>query len=1042
MGNHSSGMEPRNHSPIIDQRNRSRLIEQIKKMAPFYAPEWRFRPEDPDPGTALALMFVHLLEGNIRRLNQVPYKNFLAFLNRFHVEIAQARPALTQVTFRLAEGTPDSVFVDKGAQLAAEVLGEEEPIIFETARPILLTNAQLLDMLTISPKRDRIVKIAEEDTWSSLRQNHKGTAIYGIEGDNLQEHTMYIRHDFLFVLEHPSFLELAISNAQNEYAIKETVGLLSDTTKVIWEYYHGGEWIAFDRVYGHRSLIRLIKLNKLSLDSFEYEGMDGHWIRCRAYSLDERSGGASLSKVQFDRVLIKSEFAAATDEDGMLPERLYFNDMQIDAEDSCEPFGDFFAPYGLFYISNREALCKRGAHISIRFDLEFKQHRFLPDKPPAIHWKPIMKRHEIDKTEIPDLVTIANVQWEYWNGSAWVMLDVQPESRALFSVPWEGVQERELSFVCPEDMQEIGVNAEENYWIRGRIVQIQNAYSPNAIYCSPHIKNMRIRYGYDRPVHPPEQIVMMNNLERKDRTNEVSKGGTTVRPFLTLEGSEPSVWFGYDLPPERGPIHLHVMLKQRYVTAEDVPFIEWEYLKQRGGSSQWAPLAVADDTNGFTQSGDIQFVGPQDFALETHFGLERYWIRAVNRDGRYDHELETTDVPRLLNVLLNTTLAVQQRTIINELPQRSESYNTAEEGLTEYYILAETPVLSEEVWVDETAYLSREEAEQFQREGEDIEIIVDSEGEVLRIWARYYEVEHFLRTESHDRHYTMDRATGRMSFGNSRAGNSISRSGEDTVRVTYTAGGGKRGNVLHDTITSMQDSIAFIDGVTNHYAAAGGCDAGTLEEAIIRGPKLFTHLNRAVIAEDFEWLARQAHPNVAKVKCLPNVNVKLEKQPGAITIVVLPNSGIGDGAHFQELKRKIENSLITKAASNIAFPGRIQVMEPALLEIGVQVTVWVKHMDDVVPVEREIIHKLNQFLHTLTGNTDGQGWEIGQIVHHSMFYALLKSVGPVVHIPQLSLDVYKMENGERMEWNPEKISELPHSIVVAGEHHITVELSK
>src|SRR5690606_1385550 len=99
MTSSNMGSGPLSGFPTIDERNMEQLIEQIKRLAPAYTPEWRFRPDDPDPGTALSLMFAHLLAGNIERLNQVPMKSFLAFLNRFHVELAQARPALAQVTF-------------------------------------------------------------------------------------------------------------------------------------------------------------------------------------------------------------------------------------------------------------------------------------------------------------------------------------------------------------------------------------------------------------------------------------------------------------------------------------------------------------------------------------------------------------------------------------------------------------------------------------------------------------------------------------------------------------------------------------------------------------------------------------------------------------------------------------------------------------------------------------------------------------------------------------------------------------------------------
>lgn len=213
MTNTRVGSTPDGRFPVVDERTREQLIRQFGRMVPYYTPEWKFTPDDPDPGTALALMFIHLLEGNIRRLNQVPYKNFLAFLNEFDVDLAQARPALAHVTFSLAEGTPSPVYLDRGVQLAASVPGDPEPVLFETADPVLLTTSRLTDMFTVSPKRDRIVRLyalnEETGEGTPLAGDGRGTALFGSEGVNLQEHAMYIRHDDLFLLRHPAVVELA-----------------------------------------------------------------------------------------------------------------------------------------------------------------------------------------------------------------------------------------------------------------------------------------------------------------------------------------------------------------------------------------------------------------------------------------------------------------------------------------------------------------------------------------------------------------------------------------------------------------------------------------------------------------------------------------------------------------------------------------------------------------------------------------------------------------------------------------------------------------
>ncbi len=1029
------------HYPVIDRRNMERLTEQVKRLAKFYTPEWRFNPDDPDPGTALTLMLTHLLDGNIRRLNQVPYKSFLAFLNTFHVQLAPAKPAVAQVTFTLDEDAPESVYVTEGTQLSAQVPGEPEPILFETMRPVLLTTARLLDLFVISPKRDRIVQLADERGELSLTAEGHGTALFGLEGDNLQEHAFYMQHDFLFLLYHPAVLEFTVYHSPSSHSVPETVQLLTDTTKVAWEYYSEGRWQAFDRVYGSGATIRLLKLRERPLDETEVCDISGRWIRCRAFSLDEETGNLDLGKIQLDHMVMKSDYASPDEDQGIEPDRLYFNDIQLDTAEGFEPFGEFFALYGLFYISNREAFSKRGANITMKFDLAFARNRYVPDKPPEINWKLIMKRHEMDKIDIPDPVTILNVQWEYWNGTSWVKLHVNKEAQEMFSIPWEGVEPREITFRCPEDLEPMLVNAEENFWIRGRILQIQNYYSPNAIYYTPIMHRLRIRYAYEKPLYPPQHLMTINNLEVKDRSAEIASGGISIRPFTALEGSSPALWFRFDQPPERGPISMYVHLKAKRAAEEDIPFIEWEYLMKNGSSAVWSPLPVADETAAFTRSGNIQFIGPRDFANASYFGQTGYWIRAVNRDNRYDREDEARNVPRALDVVMNTVLVVQQETVDNEFPQRVEQYDISDGHLHETFVLSRTPVLDEEVWVDETDSITNEELAQLEQKEGRVDVVRDSGNAVMRVWVRYDRVEHFLDSSPRDRHYIIDRVTGSIQFGNSFASRRGQASGDDMVRVSYRTGGGKRGNVPAHTITSMQDSLSFVSDVTNMLPASGGCDPGTVEEAIRKGPKLFTHRNRAVTADDFAWLVQEAHPNVAKVKVLPNRNVKLERETGTLSIVVLPKSGIGDANLFYVMKKEIEAKLSDKVVSVIA-PQSLQVMEPALLEVGVQAVVWVRNMDSVVPVERAVLEKLQAFLDPIHGNTDGGGWEIGEPVHASMFYALLKSISEVTNIARLSLNITKVENGERIEWHPDKLHEVPHGIIVPGEHRVIVDIAK
>src|SRR5690606_21829929 len=182
-------------SPLIDSRKHQQLIEQLNKMVPYYASEWTFSEQDPDVGSALALMFIHLLEGNITRLNRLPGKSLISFLNHFNIDHSPATSAVAQVQFKLAEGTPEAVLIEAGLQLAARADDGGEPIVFETERTALLTTAKLEQVVAVYPRKDRIVQhmidgslVMAESGEQQVTHDSASFTLYGSRGQNVQEH--------------------------------------------------------------------------------------------------------------------------------------------------------------------------------------------------------------------------------------------------------------------------------------------------------------------------------------------------------------------------------------------------------------------------------------------------------------------------------------------------------------------------------------------------------------------------------------------------------------------------------------------------------------------------------------------------------------------------------------------------------------------------------------------------------------------------------------------------------------------------------------
>ncbi|KZE76668.1 hypothetical protein AV654_02925 [Paenibacillus elgii] len=1013
--------------PPIDVRDVLALIRQMQEMTPFYTPEWRFTPEDPDPGTALFLLFARMLGDNISRLNQVPHKNFVAFLNMLDVSQQSSLPAKSYLTFYLSEGAQETVAVPKGTKVAGTPPEGGEPIIFETAHSVMVTPARLTDMYNVSVRHDRIVRL------DSPSGEEKPAALFrfGTEGD-VQEHSLLLKHDHLFRLKHGARIELEMTHSLKRFKEAALSERLADNGAVTWSYFSGGAWVPFDEAESRGNRLILTKRKLAPWEETELQEGAGRWLRCKVRSLGAASGTPDLAELELDGLRIKADYADLHGDGGIAPERMYFGDIQIDSGGGY-PFGDLFAPFGTFYAACEEPLSKRGGKITVSFRLSRREHRLIPEKPPHIDWKPIMKKKDVDKVDIPDQVSITRVVWEYWNGSAWVRLPVPAAAETLFYHPVVG--HAEFAFVCPADLEQTFVNSEWNYWIRARILHIEHLYSANPLYLSPWIEQVRLKYAYDEPLYPPEACWTRNNAESRDCSGQTGGSGRPFAPFRLPEGGKPAVYFGFDRAPIRGPISLYFSVLMQKAASGDIPLIEWEY---GAGEGSWRPLKTTDGTNGFTQSGTVLFYSPADLAELRMWGRDRYWIRAVNKDARFDSDSPPSPCPLILGVHLNTVAAIQQETVEQETPQTAAAGDFPDEASA--VVLARTPVVSEEVWVDETGHLAKEELAELELAEGRTDIVRDSEGQVLKCWARYEPVANFLASGPSDRHYRIDRSTGRIYFGDGIHGKRLPNSDIERIKVNYKTGGGERGNLDRLAINQLQTSIAFIQSVVNHEPASGGCEPESLQEALKRGPQLVKHRGRAVTAEDYEWLAREAYPGIGKVKCLPGRNARMEKERGCVTLVVLPKMGFHDGPPFIEMKKRVENYLRERAAYPTAFPGSIQVIGPAWLEIGVQAVLAVKSMEEAAAAESQALSKIGRFLHPLYGGLNGNGWEIGKPLHLSMFYALLKSIGSIHHVDRLTMTVTKLEDGVRTELLPENMSLIPHGIVTEGIHKLAIEI--
>jgi hypothetical protein len=143
-------------APNLDDRRFGELFAEARSLIPRYAPEWTDHNES-DPGITLLQLFAWLTEGIIYRLNRVPERNYIKFLQLIGVERKPASPARAELTFSLQNTSLSTVVIPKWTRVSAEIKPpppsvvapmvlppeDEEPVMFETDEPLIALGAVL-----------------------------------------------------------------------------------------------------------------------------------------------------------------------------------------------------------------------------------------------------------------------------------------------------------------------------------------------------------------------------------------------------------------------------------------------------------------------------------------------------------------------------------------------------------------------------------------------------------------------------------------------------------------------------------------------------------------------------------------------------------------------------------------------------------------------------------------------------------------------------------------------------------------------------------
>lgn len=338
-------------------------------------------------------------------------------------------------------------------------------------------------------------------------------------------------------------------------------------------------------------------------------------------------------------------------------------------------------------------------------------------------------------------------------------------------------------------------------------------------------------------------------------------------------------------------------------------------------------------------------------------------------------------------------------------------------------------------------------------------ILARQEGEYLQVTPlgeppqRWQEVPNFADSGSSDRHYTLDSRTGRIQFGplirepkqlqeEVQLRRQVQWQGQvfaatqveqvETLErhygavppqnallhmVSYRTGGGDRGNVPRQALRMLKTALPYVKQVTNLEPARDGANEESLEEAVLRVPRMLRTRDRAVTPEDYETLTLAASRAVGRAFCPPRQPGNL---PGVVTVYVVPR------VNLETLERGIapeEFSLTTMLQQTVQdflddrslLGTQTQLQAPEYVGVSVQAVVGVEADHQTATarrsLQRQLTQMLYQLLNPLVGGRQGTGWDLGTPLYQSDVVRWLQTAIGVQFLDTLQLFELRRETG-------------------------------
>ncbi len=530
---------------------------------------------------------------------------------------------------------------------------------------------------------------------------------------------------------------------------------------------------------------------------------------------------------------------------------------------------------------------------------------------------------------------------------------------------------------------------------------------------------------HDLVIVPPtlrQCLFSSDDVNYADYTNRLTLDGEFFDAFQPVPLPGDTLHFGFveNLGDHSISLDIDATVGGTGVAPQDPP-LAWE--AWCGDTRGWVRCTVEqDETNGLNTDGAIVLNVPSNMEAKILSRIQLHWlrVRVIQPRPRQPTYSASPRVNTIIATSIGGTVGTTHSSIAgNELLGRS----TGAQG--ESFQLLNTPVLPR----DQDEFL-----EVFEPDEE---------------WVRWTEVETFRDSGPDDNHYVLEGLTGTLSFGPTIRqpdglehvhGRTPARG--SSLRVgRYRFGGGTIGNVGANSLSIVRSSIPYVSSVTNRLAAAGGLDPESLDAARFRAPLVIKTRDRAITAEDFEFLAMEASRRVARARC---IQVRTDSSassvpPGTVELLIVPLVPADHARTIESLQPPPE--LLEEVRAYLddrrILGTQLVVDGPAYVGVSVEASILVQRHRNSDDVRANVASRIREYLDPLLGGPNGTGWPFGRDLYLSEMQSVVQAVSGVEYAQDVTLYQVDIQTGQSRAAG-QKITVADDVLLLSYEHVVTV----